>query len=252
MSNFEATGAIDSARLQGPRLDVQWALQIPAAASATLPGGDDRHALTFDGDVGGLLTAEIPAAKNLRFGLKVRELTLVAAKDDGYEALPLQTRSLAEGLAWIGERAGVANLGRPNFVLPSHAVVRGGLFMGEDKDALAELERWIGNAFHLLPALDSPGVASCAPRTFAIVRSLEGGLWAGAALGDRDRPAPYWFVRPSQAPSENPSVNLDGDGRWHDGGWFGAILPGEELRADDKQAAQVRAFLKSACAAMRQ
>jgi len=257
---FQPIGSVDSARLKGPRIALQWALQIPAAAGRHLQGGEERYGLSWDAQVGALTTAPIPAARGKRFGLKVADLAVVCADDDGgYEALSLEAKTLADGLTWVGERVGEPQLGRPNHVLPSHAVVRGGLFIDDDRGALGELERWVINAFTLLPKVAGAHAVSCSPRTFAVVCALEGDLYAGAAIGDRDRPAPYWFVRPARAPpfaasSDAPAGTIDGGGRWHREGWFGAILPGEELEpaeGEGGQENQVSAFLKSAVERMR-
>lgn len=234
-----------SMTLTNARLQLHHALQLGTRiARAYLEDQPDDSHTNFSWRDGGL---EGQPVQDWRFALRFAELRIEA----GGERFPLEGRSLSEGEAWlmdVMQRRGLcaARLARQlHFEIPAHRVGSGAKF--ERAPEMAELARWYGLAAGVLEGFGGP--VRCWPHHFDIasVRDLGGGrtLGAGFSPGDGGHPDPYFYVTPWPYPESRTPASL-AVGRWHDAGWFGAMLPVQPL--EDRSS--ISAFLRGAAAAL--
>jgi hypothetical protein len=239
---LEAIGDPPPAKLGPARLELHWALQVPAAAAQALiaPVPDDSHT-SFEWLASRQLLAGVRTPAGLRAALRPAHLTLLALGEDD---APVAKTSLAggtldEGFRWMKQalRAPAdVTLGLPDHDLPDHPVRHGGRFTGDRTSAgRTELARWYAAADGVLRALASrtPGASPvrCWPHHFDIGTVLPPGIGVGFSPGDASYAEPYFYVTPG-TPQPNPSPPpLPAGARWHHEGWFGAVLTGTALVA---------------------
>ena len=267
-----------SGSLAGARLAAHWAAQVVAAVGdALVPAeSDDSHtSMEWDDGRGLLLGGPIPGG-GVRVGLSLAGLELVVL--DGRQAerqrIPLEERTLTAALDLVTEvLAGL--LGHPverrpelrTYDMPAHPVGQGVPFAAPDRQGLAELARWYGNAAALMETVsDATPLASpvrCWPHHFDITTLLtldpeEAGddrryIGFGLSPGDASYGEPYFYVNPWPYPGDGELPELAGGGFWHREGWTGAVLPASRLTPDGAaQGERVVAWLRSALAAVRE
>src|SRR5262249_18045895 len=169
---------------------------------------------------------------------------------DGRElALPGVTR--ADALAWLGAALGQSGaLAAYPHLPPAHPVGGGAPFPAPDA-GFAELARWFGNAADVLAPIAArreTGPIRVWPHHFDIATLLDLGggrsVLAGLSPGDSSYAEPYFYVTPTPYPKERtgpPLLSIPG-AHWHIEGWFGAVLPGSDLR----DASHAEVFLAAA------
>lgn len=271
---WELLGQPPPHALAEARLEMHWAVQVAAAVGNTLmepaPGGA-HLALGFEVGSRALVGA---AWNGVRVGVRPEDFALYLYDEDleELEESTLRGRTLAQGLEFLSEMLADAAdtelprpLAIPGYALPEHPVGRGEALGMRTFDTHAELGRWFANGYGLLTGvgagLDVSEPALCRPDRLDVSVRVPMGSEAspkdarsvrlGLSPGDAEFPGPhlYALVPAISAGVERPPLPV---GSWHEGGWTGALLAGEELVAAGDGAAQevrARAFLDGALGA---
>jgi len=230
------------------RLHAHHAAQLVAAAGVTLlpPDAEFRYSsTTFDGGEGALVGCALPAGRRVR--LVLDGLVLEVVEPARVERLPLVGCTVKEGAAWLG---GV--IGRPivfpSWELPSGPIEEAGP-LGPQAEDLRALTQWFAVADRTLRDLDvdvgTKGDVVLWPHHFDIATLVtidpSRTIGIGLSPGDERCPLPYFYVTPWPYPAARPMPPLP-VGRWHNDGWYGAML---EAPAIDSQRT-VDDFLRAA------
>jgi len=270
-------GELPPSSLVDARLQLHHAVQIAVSASISyLPARpDDSHtALSWSAPIHALITEPIAADRPVRFGVRLRDLTLLAL--DGAmsvtRTLALSERTVGEATAWLGHVASEAGLDparlttRKHYTIPDHPVASGAPFSIGSGDPFRELKRYWSNAALVLDELARTTAGAspvrCWPHHFDIATLIappasagerRSTIGVGHSPGDEWYAEPYWYVGPSPYPEPRDLPSLDGRGRWHTKGWVGAVLPASDYVAGDAEAqhSQVSACIDSAVVASR-
>jgi hypothetical protein len=270
--SWEGLGAIAPASLVDARLQLHHAAQIANAAAMSLlpPKADDSHTnFEWLAAPRALASAAVPGAEPFRVGLRVADCTLLwlSSGGDVRAQMPLGGATMAEGFAWIVERARDAGAEsdrltmRKHYEIPPHAVGRGARFALGDGGAFRELDRYWSDADSILRdvAEREPGasVVRCWPHHFDIATLIatdgDASMNVGMEPGDDSYAEPYFYVSAYPAP---PAAALGAlpVGHWHTTGWTGAVLPSSELVREPDGAGQralVMRFIDAAVAGSR-
>jgi hypothetical protein len=262
MSSRDAWAAV-SARPRGPaeaeaRLVLHHAVQLVAAVGQHLAArrpDDSQQSLTVDG---GLWLGE-PVAGELRAGLDPAALALhlCGAGARPVATLPLAGETLASGLAFLRGELGHRGVASEPFELPvhppdfpAHPLARGARFPAGLAAERAELAALYAASAEALRQAARPGASPARlwPHHFDLactVRSGEAAVGLGFSPGDGPAGEPYWYATLPRPQGALPP--LEGRGRWHLEGWFGAELPIDLLAGEaSSRRAQVLAFWDSA------
>jgi hypothetical protein len=255
-------GAVRPAELTAARLELHWALQLPAAVgiARAAPAPDyAHHALQWDASHHALVGPPVSGSdrRTYRAGLRLSEGTLLFLSGKGalIESLPLAgQRTLREGLDWLEQasarytgEAG-APLSLPEHELPAHPLERGARFGSADPAHALELGRWFASLARLLDELRAglwAGREASPVRVWShhfdldTVLALEEGLALergrtlalGFSPGDESIAEPYLYVLPSPAPEARVLAPLPAPMAWVQDGWVGAVLLGSALAA---------------------
>lgn len=272
MTRISLVDPLRAGGLAGARLNLHWAVQVVAAAGATLlpPEEDFSHTALHWSPTHHALLGSALNDGGLRAGLRLGDFTLLALeKDEEVSSLPLPGQTLDEALAWLGETlslrgAGSAELTRPEHDLPAHPVASGGRFEAADAADLAQTADWFGGAHaalaNLVASRDDAAPVRCWPHHFdiATLLTIEAAddpeeartVGAGMTPGDGSYEVPYLYVTPWPYPSDTDALPALPHGRWHTDGWTGAVLVGTDLPEEPEPV--VRAFLDAAVAACEQ
>lgn len=258
-------GTIPPTHLVAARIDLHWAVQLPAAvgiARATPSADYAQHALTWDGAHHALVSALVPGRRPYRAGLRLSEraLLLLNGKGSLVDALPLPGLTLREALAWL-ERASANYTGedapplaRPEHELPDHAVAEGAPFGALAAAHAEELARWFANLSELFSELVRGRPASPVrvwSHHFDLDSVLDLGrgrkLGLGFSPGDDSYAEPYLYVLPEPAPADGALPPLPAPMEWVTDGWTGAVLRGSALARlpADAQAELAERFYRS-------
>ena len=247
-TTFQRLGSIPASRLIEARLELHFAAQALAAAGASLVPvrPDDSHtSLTF---WAGALHTEALAGTALRAKLRIPELDLSIDDHAGTAPIVLagltldQTlERLRDALATALDRP-VAQLARPGYEMPSHALGTGARFGTPDAAALAELERWFANAAIVLEGIRArtpgAGPVRCWPHHFDIATLIALGeskkgaarsVGVGMSPGDAAYPEPYFYIAPWPRPKGVDLPDLPSGAHWHSEGFFAAVLTKDAL-----------------------
>lgn len=259
------------------RLQAHWAAQPVAAAGIRFltHRPDDSHTSMSWLDEQGVLAGDRTGSGH-RAALRLSELTLCVADgaDRPVASLPLEGKTLADALTWMGDTLGEIegsaerSLTLPGYELPQHGAGRGAAFSVEARSELEHLSNCFADAAALAQAVrTTTGGASpvrCWPHHFdiatlialdpdqpgaAAARSINVGL----SPGDDAIREPYFYVTPWPVSEATKLGELDGGGSWHREGWTGAVLRCGALESTvaQAQAEQVVRFVRSAIAASR-
>ena len=268
---WEYVGAMPPRELVRARTVLHNAAQYVAAAGKTLlpERADDSQSGMEWSDHFQALVGE-PIGDDLRVALRLSDVTLLVLESDGVtDELPLEDRTLVEGLIWL--QAQVDRLGgaERKLTLPTHYEILSPMkkeenFVFESPEPYGELARYFANANRVFRALgeELPEASSirCWPHHFDI-----GGLLVldpskppeeaktigfGLSPGDDNYAEPYFYINPYPSPdiSKGGLPDLDGAGIWHTEGWVGAVLPAcrfSALESDDEQKEGVKTHLLS-------
>jgi len=239
------------------RVQVHYAVQLLASFGQTLaaPADDDSHrSMSWDGKAGAFRSAPAAGSRELTAFVSPAPFE-VRVQGERDATLTLSGTTIAEAYAWL-EEAVETELGRPDYEIPAHALASGARF-GADPDALAELERWYGNAAHVLQTVyaenEEAGAIRCWPHHFDLATLLEfpasedgtaRSVGVGFSPGDASYPGPYGYVTPWPYDFDAARADLPA-GHWHTEGWLGAVLTAEEW----KTPAVVEAYYRAAVGA---
>jgi hypothetical protein len=270
-SRWARVGDVPATALADARLQLHHAAQlaVSAAISYLAARPDDSHtALTWIAEHGALVTEPITAARQLRIGLRIANLTVHALdeRNESTGSFALSGRTIAEAEAWL--RATLAEAGcdetrftsRKHYTIPMHPVASGAAFSAGAAE-LEELARYWGNAASVLEDLTRTTVGASAvctwPHHFDIATLIELAgeprrtVGVGQSPGDDSYAEPYWYVGPYPYPPVEALPALAGLGHWHTAGWVGAALPASAYVEAADQRAEVTTFIDSAVAACR-
>lgn len=262
---------VDPTTLADARLAAHWASQLVATAGARLlpPRDDFSHTnLRWERETRAIVGRELDE-HGTRVGLRVLDLTLLVLRgSDVLVEAGLDGKTLGDGRAWIrGALAEVLDRAVPELELldhdmPEHVVQRGSAFELSGKtEALVELERWIANAHDLLEHFVRGDEQASEVRlwphhfdmaTLITVMSGEGtkeskSINVGFSFGDGSYREPYAYVSPWPYPPSRSEAPPLTHGRWHDEGFFAAVLTGRDVVGGvDGQAQRVEAFFVQA------
>jgi len=255
---FEPRGVPAPTMLADARVELHWAAQIVAAVGRALIAAapdDSQTSLEWLEAERSFLGGATP--RGLRLGLRPADLTLVVHDSQDRNGaprreLPLAGRTLDEARGWAAEAFGALATVVPPYVMPPHPVARGGTFTGDDREALAELERWYASANRLLcevrrtpshaPVQAAP--VRCWPHHFDIATLLELSpgasgetrtIGVGLSPGDASYAEPYFYVTPWPYPQRRDGSDLPrlpAGALWHQTGWFGAVLTATAIFAE--------------------
>ncbi|MBD3881603.1 hypothetical protein IFO70_07540 [Phormidium tenue FACHB-886] len=269
------TETISPQALIESRLQLHYAVQYIAATSAALaePLPDDSHtSFGWNPVLEAFVGSTIPAAQPFQVALEPVSLTLILVDDqnDTIASLPLQGKTMREGLDWLqqevyklgADASKIVFLDYPPNDFPDHPLAHGATFDASQKLALRELADYYIMTDRLLQAIVTPnGNASAIhiwPHHLDIAMlitlpSTKNGypLMVGIGLspGDASYPEPYWYVYPYPYPDIANLPTLEGQAFWHTQHWVGAVLRSSQLaenaNAETRQQ-QVDAFLHSA------
>ena len=270
-TRWARVGDIAPTTLADDRLQVHHAAQIAVSApiSYLVARPDDSHtALSWSAALGALVTEPIPAARSLRVGLRIANLTLhtVDERGESMRSFALAGNTVAEAERWL--RTTLAEAGcdetrftsRKHYTIPTHPVESGAAFSPR-ATALGELGAYWDNAAALLEQLAQSTPGASAVRTWphhfdiATLIELPGAprrtVGVGQSPGDDSYAEPYWYVGPYPYPPIEKLPALMGLGHWHTTGWVGAALPASAYVNAVDQRAEVVTFIDSAVAACR-
>ena len=264
--------ALSEARLLAHHA-AQWLTR--AARTALDPVPDDSHSnLGWEPSLSALVSHPIGTA---RIGLRVADLTLLHIGPTGVEAeLALDRKTDADAGQWVdgilATRA-VADQARNirlPYEMPDHPVSQGAAYgVRPQSAALGDLASWFAVAHDALTDvtntcdIDGPGPTPvrCWPHHFDIASlvRLEAGdpetaraIGIGLSPGDESIRQPYFYANPWPPPPRDGLPALSPPGRWHDGGFVGAVARADDIGAMADPRAAVLGFLRSAIDAWRQ
>lgn len=262
-------GTVPLGELVQARLELHWALQLPAAlAIARADPSPDfaQHAFSWAPRHQALVSAWIARPRRHRAGLRFEPMTLLVLSehDEVLASLPLAGRTLAEGLAWLQtactRHAGAAPtpLALPEHELPEHPLAHGAPFGSQPAHAL-ELARWFANLGAALERRRAGREAS-PTRVWShhfdmdTVLTLGGGrtLGLGFSPGDESYAEPYVYALPTPYPDEAALPPLVPPLEWVTDGWIGIVLRGSHLAPlpAEAQAGLVERLTRTAEAAL--
>ena len=269
--SWERVGEPSPDELEGARLELHFAAQLPGAVGVSLlePRPDYAQlALAWDDDLRALVTPEVAAAMPYRVGLRFADLHLflVDAAGSPVAELGLVGRSLGEGLRWlsgaIADHTGdlPPELKLSEHDLPEHPLGSGEPFSFREPDHFEELARWFANSERILQRVRAQNKNASDvrvwPHHFDIATLIKldpesnsedaRTIGVGMSPGDGSYDEPYLYVTPWPYPQVAGLPDLEAGGRWHVEGWTGAVLIGTRIALADDQELQVRHFLQSA------
>lgn len=278
---WKQLGKISPTALVDERLQLHWAAQIVSSLGGTFntPAPDDSHPSLECLPAREVLAGRpIDGTDGLRGALHPASLSLQLLGGDGELVAQyfLDGKTLDEGYEWLetalaGATDGklTGRLKRNQYELPDHPVAHGRALDGANTAAYEELSAWYFNSDLVLRALQAttPNVTDvqCWPHHFdiAVLVFLEEdqgdpetrrSVGVGLSPGDGSYAEPYWYANPWPRPKTDALPPLQGAGRWHTEGWFGAVLTGSDLAAAgdaDAQRTRIQEFLDSALQASR-
>jgi hypothetical protein len=218
---------------------------------------DDSHtSMSWDPAESALVGREV---SSFRLGLRIAELTLVLLGRSGQEirVFPLDGRTPADALDWLGSYLSAAGLDpaplmQPiHFELEDHPLLHGAAFRRKGSEPFfGELAKWYGNAALCLGTFGLP--VRCWPHHFdiaALIANGEGSIGAGMSPGDGSYDQPYFYVTPWPYPAAG-SLSKLAVGNWHTEGWVGAVLTATDVLRAESQRQLVEQFLSGAVAAV--
>ncbi len=239
--------------------------QWPArAARANLePVPDDSHsALTWDPARAALLSA--PLKGGTQVGLRIGVLEVVVITKERTEAIALPTNTETEVADWLDGMLKEAGL-KPaaGIKLPYEMPATNFARAVDEGPRLAALAAWFAAAAELLEEMrrkykrfkPGPGPARCWPHHFdiATVIDLEDtkkdnarSIGIGLSPGDDYYAQPYFYLSPTPTPNTDNLPALPPGGRWHTREFFGAVVTGVELLAQEDPRSGVLAVMDAA------
>ncbi len=277
-------GAVPPEQLAAARLELHWALQLPAAlgiARAASAPDFGQHALVFEPRLRALVGARVEHPRPYRAALRLDEPTLLlltgqnaqpeevtgALSERAEHALRLEGHTLAQGFEWLratsARYTGVEGppLGLPEHELPDHPLAHGARFGQAAPAHRHELARWFANLAGLLGA-QRAGRAASPLRVWShhfdldTVLDLGPGsepgtrrtLGLGFSPGDDSFAEPCLYALPTPAPDAHALGALAAPFEWIREGWIGAVLRGSRLveRAGPAQSELAAHFLRAA------
>jgi hypothetical protein len=260
-ASWQVLGSVPCAALVEPRGVVERAVRVVGAVAqhVTAPGEPGAE-LEWLSSHHALASPVLRGSRGVRAALRPAELTLSLLDTDGVtvRTCPLEHCTVHEAITWLRTQLGDLGVDVQALAAPSAGDPTAEGALGRpDREALAELERWLVNADHVLRTLArtthgaSPvrGPADRLELSTVIDHSTREGEGArrvvvGVSLGDDRHPEVHLFVEALPATGGSEGWEAAGEGQR-------IVLSGSEvLRGRDAaaQTATVDRFLQSAIA----
>lgn len=268
-------GTVAPDALADARLQLHWALQLPASLAGVVPEQPHyaHHSFAWWPALHMWVSHPLPGTPPVRAALRPADLSLhVLQGEASLNDLALHGQTHAEALAWLRNAlqpfltGNAAPLTPPDHEMPAHPVGQGAAYNAEDAPAFEEMRRWYANGHGALtvlrPGLQHPSPIQCWPHHFdiAVLSTLDPAadpeqarsIGVGLSPGDGNYPEPYWHVYPWPYPDAAALPAWTGPGHWHTQGWIGAVYPAHTLpEAGPAQQETVLAFLQAGLTACR-
>jgi hypothetical protein len=273
MKSWQSISNTQLQQLTEARLQLHYAVQFIAMTSAAFAEAlpDDSHtSLEWYPDLKVFVGAIIRCKKRFRVALDPISLTLMLLdhRSETVASLPLQGKTMSEGLIWLKQeisRLGVdaSSMQLPSYPqpdFPDHPLAHGACFDASQASALSALANDYARTHQLLETIIANTEDASAVRiwphhfdiaTLIMLPGIRNGqpltVGVGMSPGDVSYPEPYWYVSPSPDPDPAHLPALDGSGFWHTQDWVGAILKASQLPPESTaQTQQIERFLQSA------
>ncbi len=269
IERWQTVGTPQPGELGPARTQVHHALLAVAAVERAL--GEVGGGLEWLEEERALAGSVVPGRRPFRPALRPSDLTLLLldAENAVLKTFPLDGRTLAEAVAWLGEEARALGTAGERIEQPATdglpALPEGRFAVARRAEALREMAHWYGNADALLRtvARTTPGASPvrCGLDTLDLstlltlpAREQEAPrtVMVGLAPSGIGVDEPCFFVRPSLAPESGELPDLGEAGAWRQVDGTVAVLRASVLVAErdgDRQAAVARTFLEHAIAA---
>ncbi|MGE0433985.1 MAG: DUF5996 family protein [Planctomycetota bacterium] len=276
-SAWQSCGTIPADKLWDTRVQMHWALQIPAAVGKQLVEKapmDSHTSLGWLEERRALATDWSASEPNVSAALQLATFRVLLDHDNGSDTYDLKGRSLADGYAWLQERIKAIGSMLPGELtgfddMPPHAVRTSGAAFSPDPAALDEWQRFFENADRLLhklcTAFDFASPVRTWPHHFDVATLIAFSATTDPATGktigigfcpgdEAWYREPYWYCTPHGAEVDASNLPaLRGGGEWRtDNGRPSAILRHAHIVAGGDaaaQAEQVQSFAESALVA---
>ena len=274
---WQQCGAVAADALWDARVQMHWALQVPAAVGKQLA---EKQPADYHTSMGWLeerraLATEWSAGEPyVSSALQVATLNILLDHDNGSDTFDLNGKTLAEAYSWLQGR--IAELGGklPGELtgfddMPAHAVRSDGAAFSADGAALSEWQRYFENADRLLhklcTAFDFARPVRTWPHHFDVATLIlftedanpasDKCIGIGFTPGDETwYREPYWYCTAHGAAIDASNLpELKGGGEWRtEGDRPSAILRHAAITAGataDEQADAVQSWAESAIVA---
>lgn len=265
-------GTIEPNELEFARDTLHHAAQLVGAVGRSLnpKSADDEYAaMEWNTGINGLLGHWNQVGNDLfAVALRFTDLSILIINKEGIKYdYSLKGKTLEEALEWIKSRlkeftpeTDKITLDSP-FVdeLPEHPVTYDQAFEYRDTNHFKEVARFYNNANLLLRQLandiDGASAVKCWPHHFDIATliiitkddkgKITRSIGIGMQPGDANYYYPYFYVTPYPYPKKDnlQLVELEGNGKWHTQGWFGAVLETSEIIKHKTKQTQIAATL---------
>jgi len=268
--DWSKMGRTPPTALVGTRNLVHHAAQwVTKAARANLKAAaDDSHSsFIWDASHAALLSRPLPAkGGEVRVGVRIARLELIVISGGNVlDAFQFDGKTDAAAGAWIDSKMHALGL-KPaggvalSYSLPDHPT--GGkphelAMLGRE---LGDLSRWFAGPADVLEQFRRtlirlhPEPLLCWPHHFDIATLVPleeskeesaRAIGVGASPGDEFYAQPYFYVSPSPR-FDGALPELPPPGRWHTGGFFGAVATGEDILALKDRGPALLAFITAA------
>ncbi len=264
---WQTLGTVPPSKLVDARLEAHHAVQWVARATRAYckAESDDSHtSSSWDSEVQALMGRSLTS--DLRLGLRLEDLMLLAQSEQGNESFALvgQTESaVGEWLAKLVERHDLdpQKLNDPGpYTLEQHSLDSGGVYGTTEKKGIEELARYYSNAAPILEAVrDTYPQASpvrCWPHFFDIATLLtfeqkstsdKATVGVGMSPGDSTFAEPYFYVSLWPYPPKESLPSVSAPSFWHLEGFTALIIRSSDLIAEkntDQQQSKVKSIIE--------
>ena len=265
-------GRADPDRLVDARLQLHWAAQIVASVGYSFVDEMPAWAhLSLSFEDGRMISQPASRDPSFRAALDPATLEVVLFDADGeiFDSATVNNRTLDEGYAWLtaaitsylGEPV---TLTRPDHDLPSHPIGARGRFALRPGKHFHEVSSWYHNAKMVIERtvadLDHASPIRCWPHHFDIASlvtldpdmdpEIAPSIGVGLSPGDAVNDQPYFYCTPWPYLGAVELPPLASGGIWHNLGWTGALLKGEQVVEHGTTDAQLRAVEAFLCSAV--
>ena len=256
----------DKQKLKEARIQLHYALQVPASASVFIQPVEDYSHTSFQFSPGNRwLVGNILQNSNGAVAIKPSNLeVMILEKNDVMARFSLKNNKLSDGFSWLQKTLTEYGIDGKSLELPTYPdFPESGLkndecFKGNCSEELNLLEELYARAESILTPLAESNPNASTLRvwphhfdmasliSFSGEHHLEGSsIGMGFSPGDTSYHEPYFYVTSWPYPGKEKLSSLSPEASWHTEGWVGAIL----LVSNMKNKAKADSFFEQACIA---